>query len=270
VGDGERIPLCQPDSGKSCGACCGIYNYADSSQRALTVRLRRRTERFRASVRGEADLAAFSSWVHRVEDPARRFEVNHCCEFAGFLDGALRRVGCLLHPAQNDGVDLREASFYGRELCAGHRCPSDHFLTPAEKRMVIYLLEDWYLYGLCLTDIDLVKHYFRLLADRLGECPDPERFRHESVRAVARDFFHFKIRWPYRSPETNRFGRFYFDGTQHLIRPIDYEGIGCERSPLDGVFLSLASRFRNEGELRRAEERIGAVVDRCVAAYSAL
>ena len=36
--------LCQPDSRKSCGACCGIYNYADSSREALVARLRKTHE----------------------------------------------------------------------------------------------------------------------------------------------------------------------------------------------------------------------------------
>jgi hypothetical protein len=260
--------LCQPDGGKSCGACCGIYNYVDSSRSALTERLRRRTARFRAEVRNPADLEDFSRRIRAVEDQRQRFAVIYCCEYVGFLDAGERRVGCLLHPAQNGGADLRAASFYGQELCAGHRCPSDHFLTPAEKRALIYLLEDWYLYGLCLTDIDLVKHYFRHLADRLGAAVDPERFRSGRVRASAGEFFAFKIQWPFRSDEINRFGRFYFDGTQHLIRPIDYGCIGCAGSPFDGIFLSLASRFRSRQELLQAEGLVGAAIDRCAAAYS--
>jgi len=245
--------LCQPDGGKSCGACCGIYNYVDSSREALVARLGRRTKCFRRDVRGAADLPSFSRMIRATEDQTRRFEVIYCCEYAGFLDDEEKRVGCLLHPAQNGGNDLRDVSFYGRELCDGHFCPSYSFLNRTEKLALIDILDDWYLYGLCVTDIDLVKEYFRHLGDLLGEAPAPVMFREESVRAIARRFFEYKLVWPFRSAQVNRFGRFYFDGSQHMIRPIDYAALGCERSRFDGIFLSLSSEFRNPEELREAE-----------------
>jgi hypothetical protein len=248
--------LCQPDGGKSCGACCGIYNYVDSSRKALVARLRWRTERFRRDVRGVADLPSFSNLVRAREDQSRRFEVIYCCEYVGFLDEKEKKVGCLLHPAQNGGNDLRDVSFYGRELCDGHFCPSYPFLNRTEKLALIQILDDWYLYGLCVTDIDLVKEYFRHLGDLLGESPAPVRCRDEAVRRTARRFFEFKLDWPFRSPEVNRFGRFYFDGAQHMIRPIDYPALGCERSRFDGIFLSLSSEFGTPDELREAERMI--------------
>jgi hypothetical protein len=248
--------LCQPDEGKSCGACCGIYNYADSTRETLVARLGQRTERFHRDVRTEADLAAFSRAVGAAEDQGRRFEVIYCCEFAGFLDKDRKRVGCLLHPAQNRGNDLRGISFYGRELCEGHLCPSYSFLGRTEKLALLRILDDWYLYGLCVTDIDQVKGYFGHLADLLGGTPKPEVFGDEAVRAIARRFFGFKCDWPFRSSESNRFGRFYFDGSQHMIRPIDYEALDCGRSPFDSLFLSLTSEFRDAGQLREAEAMI--------------
>ena len=258
MSDAPFTHLCQPDIGKSCGACCGIYNYVDSSRKALVARLRRRTERFRRDVRVAEDLPAFSGAIRAEEDQSRRFEVIFCCEYAGFLDQDEKKIGCLLHPIQNGGKDLRGFSFYGRELCAGHFCPSYSFLSRMEKLALIHVLDDWYLYGLCVTDIDFVKQYFRHLADRLGEIPVPEKFREEPVRGIARRFFEFKFNWPFRSPEVNRFGRFYFDGAQHMIRPIDYDILGCERSRFDGIFLSLSSEFRTTNALREAEEMIQA------------
>ena len=269
--DESRINLCQPDAGKSCGACCGIYNYVDSSPETLCDRLRRRTERFRDDVRGADDLAAFSRTVRAAEDQARRFDEIYCCEYVGFLEQAERRVGCLLHPVQNGGADMRGISFYGRELCDGHLCPSYHFLGRAEQAMLVELLDDWYLYGLCITDIDLVKDYFRLTAECLGETLAPGMFRRQSARAIARRFFAFKLDWPFRSPEINRFGRFTFDGSQHMIRSIDYAALGCERSRYDGILLSLSSLFRNRRELQRAErmirENVEAVAAACEGPY---
>lgn len=261
--------LCQPDSGKSCGACCGIYNYADSSREALVARLSRRTERFHRDVRGEADLPSFSRMIRQDEDQTRRFEVIHCCEYAGFLDYGEKRVGCLLHPARNGGKDLRGVSFYGRELCDGHLCPSYSFLSRTEKLALIDILDDWYLYGLCLTDIDLVRGYFRHLGDLLGETPAPAMFHdNEAVRGIARRFFEYKLVWPFRSAEVNRFGRFYFDGGQYMIRPIDYAALGCERSRYDGIFLSLSSEFRNPEQLQEAEGMIRESITAAAAAWN--
>jgi hypothetical protein len=260
------INLCQPDGSKSCGACCGIYNYVDSTPEALRDRLRRRTQRFRSDVRSAEDLTVFSQSIRAAEDQSRRFDVIYCCEYVGFLDQAGRRVGCLLHPVQNGGADMRGISFYGQELCEGHLCPSYHFLSRAEQAILVELLDDWYLYGLCITDIDLVKHYFRLLAECLGETPAADMFRRGATREIVRRFFAFKLNWPFRSPEVNRFGRFYFDGAQYLICPIDYAALGCERSRYDGIFLSLSSLFRDRRELQEAEGMIRENLDAVVAA----
>lgn len=250
------LHLCQPGNGKSCGACCGIYNYADSSRSALDARLQMRTERFRRDVRGPEDLPAFSIAIRNAEDQNRRFEEIYCCEYAGFLDAGRSLVGCLLHPAQNGGVDMRGVSFYGRELCHGHLCPSHHFLSATEKGIVIDLLDDWYLYGLIITDVDLVKEYLRHISDSLGETPARAWFREGPASALVRRFFSLKLTWPFRSDEVHRFGRFYFDGSQHMIRPIDYVALGCERSRYDGIFLSLASEFHNHADVELAERMI--------------
>ena len=90
--------LCQPDAGKSCGACCGLYNYADSSRESLILRLRRRTKLFRDAGKSSEGLQVFSRMIQATEDMARRYEVIYCCEYLGFLDPEEKRVGCLLHP----------------------------------------------------------------------------------------------------------------------------------------------------------------------------
>lgn len=93
-------------------------------------------------------------------------------------------------------------------------------------------------------------------------------FRNPSVREIARRFFEYKLTWPFRSPEVNRFGRFYFDGSQHMIRPIDYAALGRERSRYDSIFLSLASDFRSARELQQAEGMIRQSVESVVWAWT--
>ncbi len=268
--EGSFIHLCQPDAGKSCGACCGLYNWADSSRESLVERLRGRTRRFLHAVRGTEDLPAFSERVRSAEDQAKRYEEIYCCEYLGFLDDEEKRVGCLLHPLRNGGTDMRDVSFYGQELCAGHLCPSYHYISEAEKQALIYILDDWYLYGLCLTDIDLVKNYFRLISEGVHEMPPPSRFKGGILREIAHRFFSFKTSWPFRSDATNRFGKYYFDGSQYMISRIDYEALGCERSRFDAFFLSLCTEFQSPEEVRRAEAMIQAGIDEFVQSYANL
>jgi len=227
----DDLHLCQPDGAKSCGACCGLYNYADSRSDSLIARLRGRTALYRNTPKTPEGLAAFSARICAQEDQAKRYEVIYCCEYIGFIGEDERRVGCLLHPAVNDGVDWRDVSFYGRELCAGHFCPSYYYLSRNEKLALFSLLDDWYLYGLVITDIDLVKTFFREISNELGEEPPARLFNVSPLKEVARDFFNLKLSWPFRSPEVNRFGKYYFDGSQYMIHHIDYELLGCSPSP---------------------------------------
>lgn len=263
----DFIHLCQPDLCKSCGACCGLYNYADSTRESLTGRLRGRTRLFHETVKTPADLKAFSDTIKKREPGEKLYEVIYCCEYLGFLDSDEKSVGCLLHPLQNDGVDMRDVSFYGMEMCNGHFCPSYHFISREEKLALIRIIDDWYLYGLCITDIDLVKEYFRFVGEGICEAVRPDRLKGK-LRDIALGFFSLKTSWPFRSPDTNRFGKYYFDGSQYMISHIDYDALGCERSKFDKIFLSLTSRFRTLEELRRGEEIIRENIDAFVACYA--
>jgi hypothetical protein len=258
--------LCQPDEHKSCGACCGLYNYVDSSREALMQRLRMRTKRFRTMVQKPGDIESYAAATFAAEDFRKRYEGIYCCEYLGFLETECK-VGCLLHPLQNAGLDMRAASFYGQETCAGHLCPSHHFIPRNQAQIIIKIIEDWYLYGLCLTDIDLVTEYFRILADRIGEEIKPEVFENEVLKNIAREFFNWKITWPFRSLETNRLGKYYFDGSQYMISFIDYAEFGRGISPLDKIFLSLSSRFATAQEIAAAEDLAMGNIEQFVAAY---
>jgi len=259
--------LCQPDARKSCGACCGLYNYVDSSRESLTLRLAARTRRFLEMVRLPGDLETYAEATFAAEDFRKRYEVIYCCEYLGFLDEDQKKVGCLVHPMQNEGIDMRTGSFYGQEVCAGHLCPSHHFIPRSQQLILLKIIDDWYLYGLCLTDIDLVVGYFRLIADRIGAELKPDVFDHEGLKAVALEYFNWKITWPFRSAEANRLGKYYFDGSQYMVSHIDYEKFGRDLSPLNALLLSLSSEFRHGGEVDLAEKMIWSNIERFVALY---
>jgi hypothetical protein len=260
----KNLPLCQPDEEKSCGACCGLYNYQANSRGVLAERLRRRTECF-SVLRGDLDR-----YRHEVAglEGAKLYKTIYNCEFLGFIDEGHKRVGCLLHPELNNGEDLRGISFYGDALCRQHLCPSHEKLTQAEKEVVIRLLDDWYLYGLCITDIDLVKTYLFHIQNAAGEEFDPARLDPDpKLGMLMREFFSWKECWPFRRTEALRFGKYYFlEGEYHIAR-IDYEGLGLDPSPYDGIFLSLASEFRDRTEVSTAEGMVRDNIEGVVKRY---
>jgi hypothetical protein len=222
---------------------------------------------YRETVGGPDDLKAFSQLITDSEPQEKIYEVIYCCEYIGFLDEDEKKIGCLLHPIQNGGEDLRDVSFYGKELCDGHFCPSYHYIARDEKLALLNIIDDWYLYGLCVTDIDLVKEYFRFISDGVAEMPSPDKFNNAQLKQIAHRFFSLKLLWLFRSPETNRFGKYYFDGSQYMIHHIDYDTLGCERSRFDKIFLSLTSQFNNQEELKQGERIIQESIDEFIQKY---
>jgi hypothetical protein len=132
---------------------------------------------------------------------------------------------------------------------------------------LLKIIDDWYLYGLCLTDIDLVVTYFRLIADRIGQELKPDVFDQQALKNIALEYFHWKTTWPFRAVETNRLGKYYFDGSQYMISHIDYEKFGREISPLNSILLSLSSEFHDTEELTAAENMIWTNIEKLVSLY---
>jgi len=262
--------LCQPDEKKSCGACCGLYNYQGSTREGLEAKFASRTERFYSLAPYTAEaLNVYRQWVIDTETEGKLLKTIYNCEFLGFLDSGFRRVGCLLHPLQHDGRDLRGCSFYGAELCAGHLCLSYQKLTLEEKWCAILSLDDWHLYGICITDIDLCKSFFDAVGKRLGRHPTLSMIACRDVQKAAKHFFSFKTDWPYRSREDGRFGKYCLAEDEYREASIPYKEIGCCKSPYDTFFLCFESHFNSVEEIREAEvileQRIGAFAEACEA-----
>lgn len=106
--DAARLSfLCRPDEETSCFACCPPirpqgYDHAD----------------YEGSVRREL---LESTRAFRSREPRPKPISGLSCWGLGFLDRRGRVVGCMLHPAGNQGRELRDLTGYGekcrRELC---------------------------------------------------------------------------------------------------------------------------------------------------------
>jgi hypothetical protein len=122
--------LCSPGLGLTCSACCppirrAGYDHAD--HRSSLRRLFRENR---------------SAWL-KGEAPSKP-QIGFWCPGLGFLDDQGHGVGCLLHPAQNQGRDLRQPTGYAdkcrREWCQEARCWSE--LWPGERRALLTLCAD--------------------------------------------------------------------------------------------------------------------------------
>ena len=254
--------LCQPDPSKSCGACCGLYNWEDHSRKVLMPLLERRSHLFSSLDR---DPQIFrKAYAHEMfPSNPKLLEEIYNCEFLGFLDGEKKRVGCLLHPSVNGGRDQRDYCFYGKEICSGHFCPSHTHLTRPEQRSVLAALEDWYLYGLVVTDIDLVKGFFHEVQARLGDRLREERLESREVRVALGDFFALKESWKFASCP-RRLGKYYFSHSEYQIARIEYEKKWrIKPSRFDKILLSLESDFQTPEDVFEAE----AVIEEKIASF---
>ena len=258
--------LCQPDPGKSCGACCGLYNWKDHSRKTIGQMLVRRTALFRSCGNNPFRYRRRHSAETIPSNPKLSEEIYNC-EFLGFLDSPRRRIGCLLHPSLHGGEDLREGSFYGRALCAEHLCPSHTHLTPVEQGSVVAALEDWYLYGLVITDIDYVKEFFRQVEGRLGDSIRLSRLGEPAVREALGDFYRLKESWKFASPE-NRLGKYFFVAGAYQIARMDAQRKWRGKtSRFDPILLSLSSEFSSLREVEEAEFLIEEKMNQFVGAY---
>jgi hypothetical protein len=201
--------------------------------------------------------------------PPPRFSVIYNCPFSGFLDEQRSRVGCLLHPLHT-GRDLREYCRYGRRTCGEARCTAYTYLTEAEAKAVAAAAPDWYIYGLCITDIDLIKDFFELCEMKLAAPVDPGRVSREPALAAAfGDYLSLKERWPFAT-DPGRYGKYFFVGRDYHIYMIDYRKFGASYPHHDGILISLASVIETREELEEAVGIIERKVDRFMEIYSGL
>ncbi|MFH0844586.1 MAG: hypothetical protein V1930_03855 [Pseudomonadota bacterium] len=110
--------LCFPDHEKSCFACCPPIRpagYEHIQYRDILKRfLREDTESFKKRNDAIGPITGLSCWA------------------LGHMYNSFKQVGCMLHPAQNDGVDLRYRVDYG-EKCSRETCREEKIFSKLDK-----------------------------------------------------------------------------------------------------------------------------------------
>ncbi|MDB9823284.1 hypothetical protein OAC89_06265 [Deltaproteobacteria bacterium] len=99
--------LCFPDGDKSCFACCPPIRSADYDhiqyKNIIKRVLRENSQSFNKKDRSVVPITGFNCWA------------------LGYIRQGHKLVGCMLHPAQNRGVDLRYRIDYG-DKCRRESC----------------------------------------------------------------------------------------------------------------------------------------------------
>lgn len=256
--DGENVSavyLCQVGERVSCGACCGLYNVADLSRDALENRLARRTERFAAVVRSEDGIEAFRREIEGWTPEDRPFPQFHHCPFLGLIGETLGRVGCLLHPAApgNDGQDWRFMSYYGAKACCSYFCPSTHALPARHLHILRSLWDDWYAYGLIITEHRLLNAVFTLLENRVARPVVREDFPASSEASVClRELLALKWSWPYRYAGSPGPCHFLFDNGLYPRKAVQWPVSARPDAHYAIIFRELESHFGSERDVVQA------------------
>lgn len=159
----ETIILCQPNSQKSCSACCGLFNSMDISRENLLRFLRR----------GAARSSSFAT-AGNIEDQGDGLEVrdltSYICPHQGLIFN--KRPGCLLHPQYRTST-MRNKSFFGETICDGFLCPAHTILSIEQKKIIIDLANGWYIYTIAIIDpestvwlLDLLHEHYPIAFQR--------------------------------------------------------------------------------------------------------
>jgi hypothetical protein len=113
----QHSSLCSPDNEKSCFACCPPIRPADYEHIEFRNIIRRvlleNTEQFKNRSSRTDPITGYSCWA------------------LGYTDKEFKRIGCLLHPAQNREKDLRYRTGYG-DKCRRETCPEEKLFSRME------------------------------------------------------------------------------------------------------------------------------------------
>lgn len=251
------IYLCQVSEKVSCGACCGLYNLPNLSREKLKILLSRRTEDFALVPRTEDRIFEFqrrNKGPHRLSRPFPQF---HHCPFLGLIGAEKKRVGCLLHPAvpANNGVDYRSLSWYGEKACCTYFCPTTSKLSGVYQSIVIQTIDNWYDFGLIVTEHCLVTAYFKELESRLGRRIAVRDYTHNHLATNAfKEFAALKSHWPYKRHNSHGPCNFFFENGLYPRPGVFRATQDIRLSPYENILRELDAGFSSTREIEAADQ----------------
>jgi len=261
------VYLCQINETVSCGACCGLYNVSDLSYEKLSDMLKYRTELFKKTPRDYDSLEAFQDIVREKEANSFPFHEFHHCHYIGLIGENEDRPGCLLHPygKRNNNVDHRGLSHWGGFACSSYFCPTCSKLPSRYKEILRISVDNWYIYGLIVTETEMLDNLFSHLEKVVGRDLTVEEFnQNDQLQKSIMQFFDLKTTWKFRPIGFQRTGNYFFKDNLYPREIIDYKNLGVKPSPYNKILLSLGSEFNSAAELEKAVTIISNLIDSIV------
>ena len=251
------VYLCQVNETVSCGACCGLYNLSNLSRAKLETLLSKRTKEFSTVPRTEDAMYKFRRKNKDSYRLSRPFPEFHHCSFLGFIDDTNNRVGCLLHPAApgNKNVDYRFFSWYGEKACRRYFCPTTYKLTAAYLSILTLVIDNWYDYGLIVTEHALLAAYFQEVESRIGRDVTKSDYTQniEAMNAL-KSFAKLKSSWPYRREGAPGPCNFFFENGLYPRPDVFRSRQDIRLSKYEKILKELDSGFSTLQELEAAEQ----------------
>jgi hypothetical protein len=183
-----ELSLCAPDREKTCFACCPPIRpagYEHIRYKTIIQRmLRENTFSYNQEDRGLRPITGFSCWA------------------LGYLDKEYRRIGCLLHPVQNQGIDLRYRVDYGQK-CRRESCPESKFfflLEERAKRFWLNLADGLDSFAYSSRKENLLFHMVGWGTHLLGLIPSAEEYGRYRKEDFLKEYPFFQPREPARVP----------------------------------------------------------------------
>lgn len=241
-----------------------MYNRVDSDESSTLARLEERTLAYQQDARidDDASLKAFRERWETTDEQVKLLDGLPNCPFLGLLgyngdtEPSEHKVGCLVHPLQNDGVDGRDCGVYDRQICDDYLCAAHDILRDYEKWLVIQSIGDSYLYGLVITDVLFVRQLFEQIARINGKYPDSVDVQRTGVAEAASNYFELKRQWPYAA-EDGVFGQMVpGEGLDATRREGPSSALGVEPDEWEAILTCLGTTVDHVEELRDARERV--------------
>lgn len=255
--DNHNFYLCQVSETVSCGACCGLYNMPNLSREKLEILLSNRTEAFVSVPRTEDGIYEFKRRKKGPHRLSRPFPGFHHCPFLGLIGGEQSCVGCLLHPTApgNNGVDYRSLSWYGEQACRTYFCPSTNKLPAIYQSILKHTIDNWYVFGLIVTEHALVTAYFKEVEFRLGRNIEVIDYTQNIGATDAfREFAELKLNWPYRRDDYSGPCNYFFENGRYPRPGVFRKTLDIGPSSYENILRELDAGFSSTKEIAAADQ----------------